>query len=141
MLNMAKTNVNIASSKRVSSKINPMSLQAVNDPCTPIEFKVLVTNSNILIIPVTITNAYQLTATRGNPFDVIVVALLTRSQSKHNVKQVIYRNIDAQFRSLVYRVQPNAHYLLNNLNCSYYDIARFSFELDITTKIMMQGHC
>lgn len=133
---MAITGVEAIASPAVGYQTNAVGVDAVNDPSLAAEFETWMSDPDMVVTSAEGADLYQVESGVTNPFHVDTTP--TVGEKVLDVMQGVREKIDGNFASLetsVVNADPNS---IQDLLGLQYDVVRFSFELDMTTKISGQ---
>mgnify|MGYP001028073405 CR=1 FL=1 len=133
---MAITGIEIIASPAVSYTTSPVGIDAVNDPSLAAEFEGLMNDPDMIVTPANGADFYQVESGITNPFHIDTSP--TIGENLLEIMQDVRTNIDGNFSSLQTAVTEVDANSITDLIGLQYDVVRFSFELDMTTKIAGQ---
>lgn len=133
---MSITGIEAIASEAVSFQTTPIGLDAVNDPALATEFEGWMNDPDMVITPADGADIYQVETGVTNPFHVDTTP--TIGEKVLDVMQGVRETIDGNFKNLQTKVTEIDANSITELVGLQYDVVRFTFELDMTTKIAGQ---
>ncbi len=133
---MSLAGIEAIASSTLSYQTTPIGVDVVNDPQLAIEFEELLNDPNMIVTSAEGANLYQVESGVTNPFHIDTTP--TVGEKVLEVMQGVRENIDGNFAHLQTSVMEMDANSIMDLVGLQYDVVRFSFELDMTTKIAGQ---
>lgn len=133
---MSLAGIEAVASSSLSYQTTPVGMDAVNDPKLALEFETMMNDPSMVVTSAEGANLYQVESGVTNPFHIDTTP--TVGEKVLDVMQGVREKIDGNFASLQTSVlEADANSIVDLVGLQY-DVVRFSFELDMTTKIAGQ---
>ena len=130
------TAVDAIASKSIDFETFAADTGAVNDKALAQEFEQLLSDPSMVVTSAEGANIYQVESGVTNPFHIDTTP--TIGEKVMDVMQLVREQMDGNFSALetnVTTIDPNS---ISDMVGLQYEVIRFSFELDMTTKIAGQ---
>jgi|GEM_PF-4263805 len=133
---VAVTSVEAIASQAVDMQTFAADTSVVNDKALAQEFETMLADPSMMVTPAEGANVYQVESGVSNPFHIDTTP--TIGENIMDVMQGVREQMDGNFAALDTTVQNIDVNSVADLVGLQYEVIRFSFELDMTTKIAGQ---